>query len=283
MRNVLPLFPFSLNSSGSLGLLTILMIIAFCLFGPVLFGLEPYEMSDDLLSAPNWLGGNGGVLGTDDLGRDQLARLVYGARSSLAIGVVVVFISCTVGALLGLYAACFGGAVDRAITRLVDVIMSLPSILLAIVIVAVLGPGLVNAMFAVALVSMPRFVRIVRAVALAEMQKQYISAARTCGASTQRIIWSEVLPNCWGAIIVQASLGFSDAILEIAALGFLGLGAQPPTAEWGAMLADSRAFIASEPQLMLFPGLCIFLTVISFNLLGDALQDLLDPRLGGRR
>lgn len=283
MRIAVPSFPCALNGGGRFGLLMILLIAGLGLFGPFVFGLEPYGISHELLAAPVWLGGNGGVLGTDDLGRDQLSRLVYGARSSLTIGLLVVLFSCTLGSLLGLYAAAYGGAIDRTVMFFSDVIMSLPSILLAIVIVAVLGAGLVTAMFAVAMVSMPRFVRIVRAVALAEMQKQYVLAARTCGASTQRIIWSEVLPNCWGAIIVQASLGVSDAILEIAALGFLGLGAQPPTAEWGAMLADSRAFIASEPQLMLLPGLCILLTVVSFNLIGDALQDCLDPRLESRR
>ena len=275
-------FPYALNRAGTFGLLVILLIAGFGLLGPYLLGLEPYNPSDDLLASPGWLGGSG-FLGTDDLGRDQLSRLVYGARSSLAIGLLVVLISCTIGSLLGLYAATFEGAIDRIIMRITDVIMSLPSILLAIVVVAVLGPDLVNAMFAVALVSMPRFVRIVRSVAMAELKKQYVLAARTCGASKQRIIWTEVLPNCWGTIISQASLGFSDAILEIAALGFLGLGAQPPTAEWGTMLADSRVFIASEPQLMLLPGLCILLTVISFNLLGDALQDRFDPRSESER
>lgn len=282
MRITAPSFPYFLSSAGIFGLLTIVLIIGFGLLGPTLIGLEPNKISNYLLSGPTWLGGNSGVLGTDDLGRDQLSRLVFGARTSLSIGLLVALFSCTLGSLLGLYAAAYGGTINRMVMHFTDVTMSLPSILLAIIIVAVLGPGLFNAMFAVSLVSVPRFVRVVRAVALAEMQKQYVLAARTCGASTQWIIWHEVLPNCWGVIIVQASLGVSDAILEIAALGFLGLGAQPPTAEWGAMLADSRTFISSEPQLMLLPGLCILLTVISFNLIGDALQESLDPLLENR-
>ncbi|MFR0687897.1 ABC transporter permease [Enterobacterales bacterium AE_CKDN230030158-1A_HGKHYDSX7] len=283
MRLIPPAAFLRLGGAGSIALLTIVLFTALGWLGPLMFGLEPYVLSDELLAAPAWLSGQGGLLGNDDLGRDQLARLVYGARHSLSIGMLVVLIACSLGSLLGLYAAAYRGIVDRLVMRLVEVLMTLPSILLAIIVVAILGPGLINAMFAVALVAIPRFVRVVRAVALAEMQKQYILAARTCGASTQRIIWSELLPNCLGAIIAQAALGISDAILEIAALGFLGLGAQPPTAEWGAMLADSRAFIASEPQLMLLPGLCILATVVSFNLLGDALQDCLDPRLEMRR
>jgi peptide/nickel transport system permease protein/dipeptide transport system permease protein len=271
--------PF-INRAGTLGMLTIFLITGIGILGPWVSNIDPYHLSDQLLAPPSWVSIH--ALGTDDLGRDQLARLIYGARNSLLIGLGVVLISSLIGTTLGLYAACYGRFIDMLIMRSCDIVMSLPGILLAIIIVAVLGPGLINAMLAVALVSIPRFVRVVRSVAIAEMQKPYILAARTCGASRQKIIWSEVLPNCWNAIIVQTSLGFSDAIVEISALGFLGLGAQPPTAEWGTMLADSRAFMESAPRLMIMPGLCILITVVSFNLLGDALQDRLDPNLKNR-
>jgi dipeptide transport system permease protein len=221
-------------------------------------------------------------LGTDSLGRDMVSRLIHGARISLFIGAAVMGVSFVLGVLLGL--ACvgftrFGGAVDVAITRTMDLIMAVPGLVLAILVVAVLGPSLPNTIIAVTLVSLPRYVRLVRASALAELGKDYVVAARVAGVRRLRLLFVTVLPNCLSPLIVQAALGVSDAILEAAALGFLGLGAQPPTAEWGTMLADAREFIRSDPWLVTLPGLAILVTVVSINLMGDGLRDALDPRM----
>ena len=218
-------------------------------------------------------------LGTDSLGRDILSRLIYGARLSLLIGAVVVALSLSVGTLLGLVAAFAGGLVDTAIMRLMDVLLVFPSLLLAIVVVAILGPGLTNAMLAVAIVLLPAYVRLSRAAALGELSKEYVTATRSAGASTLRLMLLVVLPNCLAPLIVQATLGFSSAILDAAALGFLGLGAQPPTPEWGTMLADALQFYSRAWWLLTFPGLAILVTVMAFNLLGDGLRDALDPKL----
>jgi peptide/nickel transport system permease protein/dipeptide transport system permease protein len=240
--------------------------------------LDPYGLTDSRLTSPQWQAGGWPTLGTDDLGRDLLSRLTYGARCSLTVGFAVVGTSALIGTLLGLLAGTYGGLVDALVMRVTDIIMALPGIVLAIVVVAVFGPGLGNAMIAVTIVALPRFTRVVRAVAMLEMKKQYVHAARACGASHFRIMRSEVLPNCCGPVLVQATLGFSDAILEIAALGFLGLGARPPTPEWGAMLADARPFIESAPYLVILPGAAIVITVLGFNLMGDALQQRFDPK-----
>ena len=267
-----------ISNTGWLGLASITLLMTLAYLGPHIFTLDPYSLSIDRLMRPHAMITGISPLGTDDLGRDMLARLIYGARNSLSVGMAVVSISMLIGTTLGLLAGVYGAWVDTVIMRLTDAIMTLPSILLAIVIVAVLGSGLFNAMLAVTITAIPRFVRIVRSVAALEMKKPYVQAASSCGASKFKILWSEVLPNCWGPVIVQASLGFSDAILEIAALGFLGLGAKPPVAEWGMMLADARPFIESAPYMVILPGACIMITVLAFNQLGDALQDLLDPK-----
>jgi len=218
-------------------------------------------------------------LGTDSLGRDMLTRLIYGARLSLVIGFVVVGLSLTVGAMLGLAAAFVGGVVDVVIMRVMDVLLVFPSLLLAIVVVAILGPGLTNAMLAVAVVLLPAYVRLSRAAALGELQREYVTATRSAGAGVWRLMLLVVLPNCAAPLIVQATLGFSTAILDAAALGFLGLGAQPPTPEWGTMLADARQFYQRAWWLLTFPGIAILVTVMAFNLLGDGLRDALDPKL----
>jgi peptide/nickel transport system permease protein/dipeptide transport system permease protein len=274
-------FWFANSTSGNIGLffVTILLFVGYIL--PLIGDFSPYQLSVDLLKSPNWFTDNNNqLLGTDDLGRDLLSRLVYGAQTSLTIGFFVVFMSVLIGTLMGMLAAVYGGWVDVAIMRLTDIVMSLPGILLAIVIVSVLGPNLINAMFAITLVSIPRYIRVVRSVAALEMKKQYVQASLSFGTSRFRILWSEVLPNCWAPIIVQATLGFSDAILDVAALGFLGLGARSPVAEWGAMLADARSFIESEPYMVILPGVCIMITVLAFNLVGDAIRDILDPKTG---
>ncbi len=218
-------------------------------------------------------------LGTDSLGRDILTRLIYGAQLSLLIGAVVVALSLSVGTLLGLSAAFAGGVLDVAIMRTMDVLLVFPSLLLAIVVVAILGPGLTNAMLAVAVVLLPGYVRLARAAALGELAREYVVATRSAGAGVWRLMLLVVLPNCAAPLIVQATLGFSAAILDAAALGFLGLGAQPPTPEWGTMLADALQFYQRAWWLLAFPGIAILVTVMAFNLLGDGLRDALDPKL----
>ena len=205
--------------------------------------------------------------------------MIYGARYSLLIGLVVVTISLSVGILLGLLAAYSRGWVESAIMRVMDILLALPSLLLAIVIVAVLGPGLLNAIIAVALVYVPNYTRLARASAITELSKDYVTASRVAGARPLRLMLNTVLPNCLAPLVVQATLGFSDAILAAAALGFLGLGAQPPTPEWGTMLADAREFVLSKWWIVTFPGLAILVTVLALNLMGDGLRDALDPKL----
>ena len=218
-------------------------------------------------------------LGTDAIGRDILSRLIHGARLSLLIGIAVVTLSVVAGTVLGLVAGFFRGVIEIAIMRLMDITLTLPSLLLAIVIVAILGPGLMNAMLAVAIVLLPHYVRIARAAVISEVSKDYVTAAKVAGAGRLRLMFKEVLPNCAAPLIVQATLGISTAILDAAALGFLGLGAQPPSPEWGTMLADAREFVLRAWWVVTLPGLAILVTVLAFNLLGDGLRDALDPKL----
>lgn len=197
----------------------------------------------------------------------------------MSIGFSVVTLSLIFGVTLGMSAGFFGGYVDKIIMRFIDILMALPSILLAIVVVAILGPGLVNAIIAVSIVAIPSFTRIVRASVMEEIEKEYVQASISFGAKPWRTLLKEVMPNCMAPLIVQATLGFSDGILNAAALGFLGLGAQAPTPEWGIMLSDARIYIQSSPWLVTLPGLFILFSVLGFNLFGDGLRDALDPRL----
>jgi peptide/nickel transport system permease protein/dipeptide transport system permease protein len=272
------------NRGAFTGLLLILFFILLALLAPVLAPYAPDQVVDGALRLPpnSHFENHYFVFGTDDIGRDLLSRLLYGSRVSLLVGLSVVLISASLGTLLGLLAGYFGGAADRVISRTMDLIMALPSVLFAIVIVAVLGPGLTNAIFAVAIVALPNFVRLIRAAVMAERNKQYVQAAHLYGAGPFRILFREILPNCMAPLIVQASLGFSDGVLNCAALGFLGLGAQAPIPEWGTMLSDARSYIETSPWMVNLPGLCILLVVLSFNLLGDGLRDALDPRLKNR-
>lgn len=221
-------------------------------------------------------------LGTDQLGRDQLSRMLYGARVSLVIGFVAVSLAILVGTLLGSLAGYTGGLTDNVVMRGMDIMLAFPSILLALAIVALIGPGLVNVMIAVGIVSIPTYARISRASVMAESTRDYVEASRALGADHTRVLFRHLLPNSLSPLIVAASLGIGTAILEAAALGFLGLGAQPPLAEWGLMLSDNRQKLFSEWWLVVVPGVAIMLTVLGFNLLGDGLRDVLDPRLRHR-
>lgn len=273
---------FSANKGAVAGLIVIVVVMLLAIFAPLVAPHQP-DLTDSavFLKPPFWQEG-GSIsypLGTDAIGRDILSRLIYGARLSLTIGVSVVAISMVVGIALGLISGFFPGPIGILTMRAMDIVLTLPSLLLAIVIVAVLGPGLMNAMLAVAVVVLPHYVRITRAAVIAEKSKDYVAAAQVAGARTLRLMLKEVLPNCTPPLIVQASLGVSTAILDAAALGFLGLGAQPPSPEWGTMLADAREFVLRAWWVVTFPGLMILITVLAFNLLGDGLRDALDPKL----
>ncbi len=275
-------FFFAQNRGAVFGMALIIVFVLIALLAPMLAPYSPSTVFAGVLRKPPAFV-TGGTrefwLGTDDIGRDLLSRLMYGARVSLGIGFLIVTLSATIGTMLGLFAGYFGGLLDAFIMRVVDLLMALPSVLLAIVVVSVLGPSLANTIIAVAIVQIPSFTRLVRATTQAEKLKPYVTASKTFGASAVRQMFINILPNCMAPLIVQTTLGFSDGILDAAALGFLGLGAQAPTPEWGTMLADARPFIESSPWLVWLPGLGILLTVLGFNLLGDGLRDALDPRL----
>jgi dipeptide transport system permease protein len=273
---------FSRNRGAVAGLTIICTLLLLALSAGVIAPYSPILTNDTgFLLPPFWQEGGSLAhpLGTDPIGRDLLSRLIYGARLSLLIGVAVVSLSIVVGTVLGMIAGFFRGVTEIVIMRIMDIILTLPSLLLAIVIVAILGPGVMNALLAVAIVLLPHYVRIVRAAVISEASKDYVTAARLSGASNLRLMMKEVLPNCAAPLIVQATLGVSTAILDAAALGFLGLGAQPPTPEWGTMLADAREFILRAWWVVTFPGLMILITVLAFNLFGDGLRDALDPKL----
>jgi dipeptide transport system permease protein len=269
------------NKGAVLGL-WVLGVIVFCaVFANFIAPHSPIEQFRDAVRAPPvWAGGSWKfILGADGLGRDILSRLIYGARISLFIGLAVMGLSSALGVALGLSAAYFGGLVDVVITRLTDVIWALPSLVLAVLVIAIIGPSLFNTIIAITIVYMPTFVRLMRASAIGELAKDYVTAAQVVGVGRLRLMVSTVLPNCLAPYIVQAAIGVSSAILEAAGLGFLGLGAQPPTPEWGAMLADAREFIRSDPWIVALPGLAIVITVVAINLTGDGLRDALDPKM----
>ena len=273
---------FSSNKGAVAGLVVIAIICFMAVFANFVAPHSPSDQyRDALLLPPAWLeGGNWSfVLGTDDVGRDILSRLIYGSRLSIAVGIVAVTASLVMGILLGLIAGYFKGIIDTAIMRIVDIMLAMPSLLLAIAIVAILGPSIVNAALAISIVSLPHYVRLTRAATMAEMSRDYVTSSRVIGASPLRLMFICILPNCLAPLIVQATLGFSSAILDMAALGFLGLGAQPPTPEWGSMLADALQFVQRAWWVVTFPGLMILITVLAFNLMGDGLRDALDPKL----
>lgn len=268
---------------GALGGLTVMVaLILAAAAAPWLAPFDPaVQHADAFLRPPVWHPGADPrfLLGTDDLGRDLLSRLIYGARLSLSVALLVVMVALVSGIALGTVAGALRGATETAVMRAMDILLALPSLLLAIVVVAVLGPSLVNAAVAVAVVLMPHFVRITRAAVIGETARDYVSAARLDGAGALRLYALTVLPNIAAPLIVQATLAFSTAILDIAALGFLGLGAQPPAPEWGTLLSSAREFIQRASWTVTLPGLAILVTVLATNLTGDGLRDALDPKL----
>lgn len=273
---------FKRNKGATMGLIYVVVMIFIAVFASLLAPCDPaQQFRDTLLAPPAWL--NGGsmthLLGTDDVGRDILSRLMYGARLSLLVGCLVVTLSLIMGIILGLLAGYFAGIIDALIMRLVDIMLALPSLLLALVLVALFGPSIINASLALTFVALPHYVRLTRAAVLVEVNRDYVTASRVAGAGAMRQMFVNIFPNCLAPLIVQASLGFSSAILDMAALGFLGMGAQPPTPEWGTMLSDVLQFAQSAWWVVTFPGVAILLTVLAFNLLGDGLRDALDPKL----
>lgn len=254
-------------------LLSVFVVMA--LFAPLLTPYDPLEQDlYNRLQSPSF----DHPFGTDDFGRDILSRVIYGSRVSLRIGLVAVVIALALGTAIGLVAGYWGGLLDQLLMRVMDLLLAFPSILLAIGIVAILGPGLENAMLAVGLVAVPQYARLVRASALSVREMDYVQASRALGAGHTRILLVAVLPNCLAPLIVQATLGLATSILDAAGLSFLGLGAQPPIPEWGAMLSNGRELIVRAPWVLFFPGMAIFLTVLAFNLFGDGLRDALDPK-----
>ena len=263
--------------NGRVGLIIILIALATAILAPVVNPYDPTVDSD--LANARLEPSVSHPFGTDRLGRDVFRRVVHGTRISLMIGFVVVIFTSVTGTVLGLIAGYFGKSFDTIIMRLMDIVLAFPSILLAIAIVAVRGPGIFNTILAVALVGMPGYARVVRSMVLSLRERDYVDAARMIGASDTRIMFLHILPNSLSPIIVQMTLGVGGAILFAAALGFLGLGVQPPAPEWGAMISDGIPFLRQSPHLVFFPDMAIMLTVLGFNLLGDGLRDALDPQL----
>ena len=273
---------FKRNKGAVTGLVYIILMLLVALFADVLAPHGPAEQfRDALLHPPVWQEGGSWsyILGTDDVGRDILSRLMFGARLSLLVGCLVVVLSLILGVIFGLMAGYLGGVVDATIMRLVDIMLALPSLLLALVLVAIFGPSIVNASLALTFVALPHYIRLTRAAVLVEVNRDYVTASSVAGAGTLRQMFINILPNCLAPLIVQASLGFANAILDMAALGFLGMGAQPPTPEWGTMLSDVLQYAQSAWWVVTFPGVVILLTVLAFNLMGDGLRDALDPKL----
>ncbi|WP_024303937.1 ABC transporter permease subunit [Pseudogulbenkiania sp. MAI-1] len=273
---------FSHNKGAVAGLIFMIAIAVSALLAPWLAPYSPIEQyRDAILTPPAWMEGGTSqfLFGTDELGRDLLSRLIHGARLSLLIGLTSVVMALIPGVILGLISAFFPKVLGSLIMRLMDIMMALPALLLAVAIVAILGPGLVNTMIAIAIVALPAYVRLTRASAMTELNRDYVTASRVAGAGLVRLMFVCVLPNCMAPLIVHATMSFSSAILEAAALGFLGLGVQPPTPEWGTMLASARDYIERAWWVVTLPGLTILLSVLAINLMGDGLRDALDPKL----
>ena len=273
---------FSANRGASIAFFVFAAVVLGALFAPLLAPHDPVQQfREHMLTPPLWQAGGLAMfpLGTDELGRCLLSRLLHGARISLLIGAASVLGALLPGVVLGLVAAFNTNWVSAAIMRVMDILLALPGLLLAIAIISILGPGLVNTVIAIAVGALPGYVRLTRAAAMSELAKDYVTASRVAGAGTLRLMFDTVLPNCLGPLIINATLGFSSAILETAALGFLGLGVQPPLPEWGSMLSAARDYIERAPWVVTMPGLTLLCTVLAINLMGDGLRDALDPKL----
>lgn len=265
------------NKGAMIGLTIISLFVLMAIFAPLLAPYSPLAQNISMRTTPPLSGGY--TLGSDDLGRDMLSRLIYGARISMTIGVVSVGISLVFGIIIGVVSAYFGGLLDKIVMRFIDIMLAFPYILLTIVIVSILGPSLTNAMVAIGISQVPKYARLVRASVLAEKENDYVLAERALGASHLELMFITILPNCLSPTIVQTTLGIGEAILSSAGLSFLGLGAQPPTPEWGLMIASSKEFITNAWWIVTLPGIAILLAVLGFNLFGDGLRDILDPKM----
>nr|PZN65869.1 MAG: peptide ABC transporter permease [Sphaerobacter thermophilus] len=262
------------STSGKVGLVLVALVLLMALVAPLISPHDPYEQSVYRLYGPSFYF----PFGTDEFGRDVMSRVIYGARVSLQVGLIAVAIALVVGGVLGLVAGYAEGWVDAVISRILDIVFAFPDILLALALLAVLGPALHNVMIAIGIVYMPSFARIVRGPVLSAKHNEYVEASRVIGARPLRTLFRHILPNVTAPLIVQTTIALSFAILSEAALSFLGLGAQPPTPSWGAMLSGGRRFVEIAPWTAIFPGLAIMIAVLGFNLLGDWLRDVLDPR-----
>jgi peptide/nickel transport system permease protein len=264
------------NRAAVVGAGTVVIFVALAVLAPVLVPYNPIQgdLNDRLqsFSGAHWLG-------TDELGRDLLSRILYGARVSLQIQIVAVVLALIVGVLLGSLSGYLGGYVDSIIMRCMDILLAFPGIFLALGIIAALGPGLVNLMFAAGISSIPQFARIVRASILSLKEREFVEAALALGSGSNRVMFRHLLPNCLAPIIVQSTLRMATVLLTASGLSFLGLGVQPPTPEWGAMLSNARSYLIVAPHVATIPGLAIMVVVVGFNLFGDGLRDTLDPRL----
>ncbi len=273
---------FSENRGAVIGLWFFIFVCLIAIFANIVAPHgETEQFRDALLTPPVWQEGGQWkfILGTDAVGRDMASRLIHGSRYSLFVGCIVVSLALVVGIAVGLFSGFVGGMTDTVIMRAMDIILAFPALLLALALVAILGPSLTNAMIAIAIVQQPHYVRLTRAAVMSERTKDYVTAARVSGVRPLRLMFVTILPNCLAPLIVQAALSFSTAILDAAALGFLGMGAQPPTPEWGTMLAEAREFILRAWWVVTLPGIAILLTVLAINLMGDGLRDALDPKL----
>ena len=267
---------FKEHKIAMVGAVLILFLALIAVFAPYIAPHDPIEINlKERLLAPNMEY----PLGTDNLGRCMLSRIIYGARISLQIGIIVVGITSVIGITLGMIAGYYGGVLDELIMRGVDILLVFPGIILALVIAGILGPGLFNVMLALAIVGWTGYARVVRGVVLSVKEKEYVESARALGVGDWYIITRHILPSCVAPIIVIATLGMAYVILAAAALSFLGLGAQPPTPEWGSMLNNGKNFMRTAPHLTIFPGLAIMITILAFNFIGDGLRDALDPRV----
>ena len=274
-------FYFSESKTAVIGLAFLVGIILMALTADIIAPHDPTEQYRECLEQPPTWGADkcNFVLGTDYVGRDMLSRIIYGTRLSLVAGGMVVILCLSIGIVFGVVAGYFRGWVDITIMRIMDTILSVPGLLMALVLVAILGPGLLNAMIAISITYLPHFVRLTRSSYITESSKEYVIASKVSGAGKFRIMFITILPNCMAPLIVQATLSFSTAILDTAALGFLGMGAQPPAPEWGTLIAENRDLMLSAPWTVTFPGLAILLAVLAINLMGDGLRDALDPKM----